>query len=93
MLQANLNVAESMRASVSTFMAYLMLAHIPQTKEKLVTAIDVHSAALQGMAQASVIGLDDIEYLTSQSGFDWEMKTESVQWIAAVSNSGFPSRI
>ena len=51
-LQANLGVADAVQSSLSIFVGYLVLSQTPQTKEELVTAIDVHSAAIRGMGQA-----------------------------------------
>lgn len=85
MLQANLGVADAVQSSMSIFVGYLVLSQIPQTKEELVTAIDVHSAAIRGMGQAMAIGLDDIVHSVAQPGFDWAIETASVQRLAAVS--------
>ena len=86
MLQANIGVADAVQSSLSIFVGYLVLSQIPQTKEELVTAIDVHSAAIRGMGQAMAIGLDDIVHAVAQPGFDWAIETESVQRLAAVSH-------
>jgi hypothetical protein len=86
-LQANIGVADAVQSSLSIFVGYLVLSQIPQTKEELVTAIDVHSAASRGMGQAMAIGLDDIVHAVAQPGFDWATETESVQKLAAVCHS------
>jgi hypothetical protein len=90
MLLVNLGVADATQASISIFVGFLVLSQIPQTREELVTAIDVHSAALRGMGQAMAIGLDDVVHAVSQPGFDWSVETESVERLAAVSLSWFP---
>jgi hypothetical protein len=84
MLLVNLGVADATQASISIFVGFLVLSQIPQTREELVTAIDVHSAALRGMGQAMAIGLDDVVHAVSQPGFDWSVETESVERLAAV---------
>jgi len=85
MLQANIGVADAVQSSLSIFVGYLILSQIPQTKEELVTAIDVHSAAIRGMGQAMAIGMDDIVHAVVQPGFDWSIEGESIQRLAAVS--------
>lgn len=84
-LQANLGVADAVQSSLSIFVGYLVLSQTPQTKEELVTAIDVHSAAIRGMGQAMAIGLDDLVHSVAQPGFDWSIQTESIQRLSAVS--------
>lgn len=83
-LQANLGVADSAPPTLSAFMGYLILSHLPQVKDELVTSIDVYSAALRGMGQAMAIGLDDTVHAVTQPGFDWAIETESVDRLAAV---------
>jgi hypothetical protein len=92
-LQANLGVADAVQSSLSIFVGYLILSQTPQTKEELVTAIDVHSAAIRGMGQAMAIGLDDLVHSVAQPGFDWSIQTESVQRLAAVSHFSSQPRI
>lgn len=84
MLQVNLGVADATQSSISIFVGFLVLSQIPQTREELVTSIDVHSAAIRGMGQAMAIGLDDVVHAVSQVGFDWEVETECVERLAAV---------
>ena len=84
-LQANLGVADAVQSSLSIFVGYLVLSQTPQTKEELVTAIDVHSAAIRGMGQAMAIGLDDLVHSVAQPGFDWSIQTESIQRLSAAS--------
>jgi hypothetical protein len=83
-LQANLGAADAVQSSLSIFVGYLVLSQTPQTKEELVTAIDVHSAAIRGMGQAMAIGLDDFVHSVAQPGFDWSIQKESIQRLAAV---------
>lgn len=84
-LHANLSVADSVPPSMSIFVGYLVLSHLPQVKDELVTSIDVHCAATRGMGQAMAIGLDDTVHAVTQPGFDWSIETESIERLAAVS--------
>lgn len=88
-LQANLGVADSAPPSMAAFMGYLILAHIPQVKEELVTSIDVSCAAIRGMGQAMALGLDDTVHAVTQPGFDWTIEMESIERLSAVSSLHF----
>jgi hypothetical protein len=70
---------------MAAFMGYVILAHIPQVKDELVTSVDVSCAALRGMGQAMALGLDDTVHAVTQPGFDWSIEMESVERLAAVS--------
>jgi hypothetical protein len=84
-LQANLSVADSTSPKMPAFIGYLILSHVPQVKDELVTSIDVHSAAIRGMGQAMAIGLDDTVHAVTQPGFDWSIEMESIDRLTAVS--------
>lgn len=66
-------------------MGYLILAHIPQVKDELVTSVDVSCAAIRGMGRAMALGLDDTVHAVTQPGFDWDIEMESVERLSAVS--------
>lgn len=83
-LHANLGVVDSTPPNMSAFIGYLILSHLPQVKEELVTSIDVHCAAIRGMGQAMAIGLDDTVHAVTQPGFDWSIEMESIDRLTAV---------
>lgn len=70
---------------MAAFMGYLILAHVPQVKEELVTSVDVSCAAIRGMGQAMALGLDDTVHAVTQPGFDWSIEMESIERLSAVS--------
>ena len=67
-------------------MGYLILSHVPQVKDELVTSVDVWCAAIRGMGQGMALGLDDTVHAVTQPGFDWSIEMESVERLAAVSH-------